>query len=77
MRNGYQVKVGLQTEQRAVFVTERKVSHPGLARDVGLPQPVCRVAASASVQRDSIEREGGYRKARAGRAVLGVSAEDG
>jgi seryl-tRNA synthetase len=75
-RNGYQVRVSVKTDQRAVFVTERKVSTPASLEVSGfrnqyvlslqaLPTNVTRLAVKAD-----------FEKLIPGGRVLAVSAEE-
>jgi hypothetical protein len=75
-RNGYQVRVSVKTDQRAVFVTERKVSTPASLEVSGfrnqyvlslqaLPTNVTRLAVKAD-----------FEKLMQGGRVLTVSAEE-
>ncbi|MEX5216805.1 MAG: hypothetical protein AB7G68_01075 [Nitrospiraceae bacterium] len=75
-RNGYQVRVSVKTDQRAVFVTERKVSTPASLEMSGfrnqyvlslqaLPTNVTRLAVKAD-----------FEKLMQGGRVLSVSAEE-
>jgi hypothetical protein len=75
-RNGYQVRVSVKTDQRAVFVTERKVSTPASLEVSGfrnqyvlslqaLPTNVTRLAVKAD-----------FEKLIQGGRVLAVSAEE-
>ncbi|MBX3235406.1 MAG: hypothetical protein KF814_04585 [Nitrospiraceae bacterium] len=75
-RNGYQVKVGLKTEQRAVFVTERKVSTPASLEMSGFRNQyvVSLQALPSNVTRLSVKAD--FEKLMQGGRVLGVSAEE-
>ncbi|HJR78357.1 MAG TPA: hypothetical protein VJ805_15360 [Nitrospiraceae bacterium] len=75
-RNGYQVRVSVKTDQRAIFVTERKVSTPASLEVSGfrnqyvlslqaLPSNVTRLAVKAD-----------FEKLIQGGRVLAVSAEE-
>lgn len=75
-RNGYQVKVSLKTDQRAVFVTDRKVSNPASLEMSGFRNQyvVSLQALPSNVTRLSVKAE--FEKLMQGGRVLVVSAEE-
>lgn len=75
-RNGYQVKVGLKTEQKAVYVTERKMSNPGSLEVSGFRNQylILLQALPANVTKLSVKAE--FEKVAQGGRILSVSAEE-
>jgi hypothetical protein len=75
-RNGYHVKVSLKTDQKAVFVTERKVSPPASLEIAGSRnQYVLSLhALPSNVTRLSVKAE--FEKLAQGGRVLSVSVEE-
>ena len=75
-RNGYQVKVSIKADQKAVFVTERKVSNPVSLEVAGFRnQYVIAVQAQPmNVTRLSVKAE--FEKLAQGGRILSVSAEE-
>lgn len=75
-RNGYQVRVSIKADQKAVFVTERKVSNPISLEVAGFRnQYVVSVQAqSMNVTRLSVKAE--FEKLAQGGRILSVSAEE-
>ena len=75
-RNGYQVRVSIKADQKAVFVTERKVSNPVSLEVAGFRnQYVVSVQAqSMNVTRLSVKAE--FEKLAQGGRILSVSAEE-
>jgi hypothetical protein len=75
-RNGYQVRVSVKTDQRAVFVTERKVSTPASLEVSGFRNQyvVSLQALPANVTRLAVKAD--FEKLMQGGRVLTVSAEE-
>ena len=75
-RNGYQVRVSVKTDQRAVFVTERKVSTPASLEVSGFRNQyvVSLQALPTNVTRLAVKAE--FEKLMQGGRVLTVSAEE-
>jgi murein DD-endopeptidase MepM/ murein hydrolase activator NlpD len=75
-RNGYQVKVSLKTDQRAVYVTERKVSNPASLEVAGFRNQyvIALHALPANVTKLSVKAE--FEKVAQGGRILSVSAEE-
>lgn len=75
-RNGYQVRVSIKADQKAVFVTERKVSNPVSLEVAGFRnQYVVSVQAQPmNVTRLSVKAE--FEKLAQGGRILSVSAEE-
>ncbi len=75
-RNGYQLKVGIKTEQKAVYVTERKVSNPGSLEVAGFRNQylISIQALPASSTKLSVKAE--FEKVAQGGRILSVSAEE-
>ena len=75
-RNAYQVRVSIKADQKAVFVTERKVSNPVSLEVAGFRnQYVVSVQAqSMNVTRLSVKAE--FEKLAQGGRILSVSAEE-
>lgn len=75
-RNGYQVKVSIKSDQKAVYVTERKVSNPVSLEVAGFRNQyvVSLHAEPGSVTRLTVKAE--FEKLAQGGRILGVSAEE-
>lgn len=75
-RNGYQLKVSLKTDQRAVYVTERKISNPASLEVAGFRNQylIALQALPANVTRLSVKAE--FEKVAQGGRILSVSAEE-
>ena len=75
-RNGYQVKVSIKADQKAVIVTDRKVSNPASLEVAGFRnQYVIAVQAQPlNVTRLSVKAE--FEKLAQGGRILSVSAEE-
>ncbi len=75
-RNGYQVRVSIKADQKAVFVTERKVSNPVSLEVAGFRNQytISLQAQPANVTRLSVEAE--FEKLAQGGRILSVSAEE-
>ncbi len=75
-RNGYQVKVSVKTEQKAVYVTERKVSNPASLEVAGFRNQylISLQALPANVTKLSVKAE--FEKIAQGGRILSVSAEE-
>lgn len=75
-RNGYQVKVSVRTDQKAVYVTERKVSNPASLEVTGFRNQylVSLHAVAPSVTRLNVKAE--FEKLAQGGRILSVSAEE-
>jgi hypothetical protein len=75
-RNGYQVKVSIRTDQKAVYVTERKVSNPVSLEMAGFRNQyvVSLQAQPANVTRLSVKAD--FEKLAQGGRILTVSAEE-
>jgi hypothetical protein len=75
-RNGYKVKVSIKADQKAVFVTERKVSNPVSLEVAGFRNQyvISLQAQPANVTRLSVKAE--FEKLAQGGRILSVSAEE-
>lgn len=75
-RNGYHVKVSVKTDQKAVYVTDRKVSNPASLEVSGFRNQylVSLQAIAPSVTRLSVKAE--FEKLAQGGRILSVSAEE-
>lgn len=75
-RNGYHVRVSIKTDQRAVFVTDRKVSSPGSLEVSGFRNQyvVSLKALPTNVTRLAVKAD--FEKLVQGGRVLSVSAEE-
>ncbi len=75
-RNGYQVRVSIKADQKAVFVTERKVSNPVSLEVAGFRNQytVALQAQPANVTRLSVKAE--FEKLAQGGRILNVSPEE-
>ncbi|HLZ32569.1 MAG TPA: hypothetical protein VKP13_01035 [Nitrospira sp.] len=75
-RNGYQVRVSIKADQKAVFVTERKVSNPASLEVAGFRNQytVSLQAQQPNVTRLSVKAE--FEKLAQGGRILSVSGEE-
>jgi len=75
-RNGYQVRVSIKSDQKAVYVTERKVSNPASLEVAGFRNQyvVSLHAQPANVTRLSVKAE--FEKLAQGGRILSVSADE-
>ncbi len=75
-RNGYQVKVSIKSDQKAVYVTDRKVSNPVSLEVAGFRNQyvVSLQAQPTNVTRLSVKAE--FEKLAQGGRILSVSAEE-
>jgi len=75
-RNGYQLKVSIKTDQKAVYVTERKVSNPASLEVAGFRNQylISLQAMPASVTKLGVKAE--FEKVAQGGRILSVSAEE-
>ncbi len=75
-RNGYQVRVSIKADQKAVFVTERKISNPASLEVAGFRNQyvISLQAQPANVTRLSVKAE--FEKLAQGGRILSVSAEE-
>ncbi|HEX5647420.1 MAG TPA: hypothetical protein VFX56_10650 [Nitrospira sp.] len=75
-RNGYQLKVGIKTEQKAVYVTERKISTPASLEVAGFRNQylISLQALPANVTKLGVKAE--FEKVAQGGRILSVSAEE-
>jgi F0F1-type ATP synthase membrane subunit b/b' len=75
-RNGYQVRVSIKADQKAVFVTERKVSNPVSLEVAGFRNQyiVSLQTQPANITRLSVKAE--FEKLAQGGRILSVSAEE-
>jgi hypothetical protein len=75
-RNGYQVRVSIKADQKAVFVTERKISNPASLEVAGFRNQytVALQAQPTNVTRLSVKAE--FEKLAQGGRILTVSAEE-
>jgi hypothetical protein len=75
-RNGYQLKVRLKTDQKAVYVTERKISNPASLEVAGFRNQylVALQALPSNVTKLSVKAE--FEKVAQGGRILSVSAEE-
>jgi restriction endonuclease Mrr len=75
-RNGYQLKVTLKTDQKAVYVTERKVSNPASLEVAGFRNQylIALQALPSHVTKLTVKAE--FEKVAQGGRILSVSAEE-
>lgn len=75
-RNGYQVKVSIKTDQKAVYVTERKISTPASLEVAGFRNQylIALHALPSNVTRLSVKAE--FEKVAQGGRILSVSPEE-
>ncbi len=75
-RNGYQVKASLKTDQKAVYVTERKMSNPASLEVAGFRNQylIALQALPANVTKLTVKAE--FEKVAQGGRILSVSAEE-
>lgn len=75
-RNGYRLKVSVKTDQKAVYVTERKVSNPASLEVAGFRNQyvIALQALPANLTRLSVKAE--FEKLAQGGRILSVSAEE-
>ena len=75
-RNGYQVKASLKTDQKAVYVTERKISNPASLEVAGFRNQylIALQALPANVTKLTVKAE--FEKVAQGGRILSVSAEE-
>jgi chromosome segregation ATPase len=75
-RNGYRLKVSVKTDQKAVYVTERKVSNPASLEVAGFRNQyvIALQALPANLTRLSVKAE--FEKLAQGGRLLSVSAEE-
>jgi hypothetical protein len=75
-RNGYQLKVSIKTDQKVVYVTERKVSNPTSLEMAGFRNQylVSLQALPANVTKLGVKAE--FEKVSQGGRILSVSAEE-
>jgi hypothetical protein len=75
-RNGYQIKVSLKTDQKAVYVTERKTSTPASLEVAGFRNQylIALQSLPANVTKLSVKAE--FEKVAQGGRILSVSAEE-
>ena len=74
-RNGYHIKVSIKTDQKAIYVTERKVS-PLPRLSPRFTESICAVSSCTSLERHPAQRQGRLRKTGPGGRILSVSAEE-
>ncbi len=75
-RNGYQIRVSIKSDQKAVFVTERKISNPASLEVAGFRNQyvVSLQAQPANLTRVIVKAE--FEKVAQGGRILSVSAEE-
>ena len=75
-RNGYHIKVSIKTDQKAIYVTERKVSPPTSLEVAGSRNQyvVSLQALPSNVTRLSVKAD--FEKLAQGGRILSVSAEE-
>lgn len=75
-RNGYQLKVSIKTDQKAVYVTERKVSNPASLEVAGFRNQylISLQALPANVTKLSVRAD--FEKVAQGGRILSVNAEE-
>ncbi len=75
-RNGYQLKVSIKTDQKAVYVTERKVSNPASLEVSGSRNQylIALQALPSNLTKLSVKAE--FEKVAQGGRILSVSAEE-
>lgn len=75
-RNGYQLKVGVRTEQKAVYITERKISNPASLEVAGFRNQylISLQALPANGTKLGVKAE--FEKVAQGGRILSVSAEE-
>lgn len=76
LRNGYQLKVGVRTEQKAVYITERKITNPASLEVAGFRNQylISLQALPANVTKLGVKAE--FEKIAQGGRILSVSAEE-
>ena len=76
VRNGYQIKAGLKTDQKAVYVTERKTSNPASLEVAGFRNQylIALQALPANVTKLTVKAE--FEKVAQGGRILSVSPEE-
>lgn len=74
--NGYQLKVSIKTEQKAVYITERKISNPASLEVAGFRNQylISLQALPANVTKLGVKAE--FEKVAQGGRILSVSAEE-
>lgn len=75
-RNGYQLKVGIKTEQKAVYVTDRKVSPPASLEVAGFRNQYVISLQTASGNGTKLGVKADFEKLAQGGRILNVSAEE-
>jgi hypothetical protein len=75
-RNGYRLRVGVKTDQKAVYMTERKVSNPASLEVAGFRNQylISLEALPANVTKLGVKAE--FEKVAQGGRILSVSAEE-
>ena len=75
-RNGYQIKVGIKTEQKAVYITERKISTPASLEVAGFRNQylISLHALPANVTKLGVKAD--FEKVAQGGRILNVSPEE-
>lgn len=75
-RHGYQLKVGVRTEQKAVYITERKISNPASLEVAGFRNQylISLQSLPANVTKLGVKAE--FEKVAQGGRILSVSAEE-
>lgn len=75
-RNGYRLKVSVKTDQKTIYVTERKVSNPASLEVAGFRNQyvIALQALPANLTRLSVKAE--FEKVAQGGRILSVSAEE-
>jgi hypothetical protein len=75
-RNGYQLKVGIKTDQKAVYVTERKVSSPASLEVAGFRNQYLISLQALPPNSTKLGVKAEFEKVAQGGRILSVSAEE-
>ncbi|HXV69363.1 MAG TPA: hypothetical protein VD738_10610 [Nitrospira sp.] len=75
-RNGYQVRVGIKTDQKAVYVTERKVSNPASLEVAGFRNQYLIALDALPANGTKLSVKADFEKVAQGGRILSVSAEE-
>ena len=75
-RNGYQLKVSVKTDQKAVYVTERKVSNPSSLEVSGSRNQYLITLQSLPANLTKLSVKAEFEKVAQGGRILSVSAEE-
>lgn len=75
-RNGYQVKASLKTDQKAVYVTERKISNPASLEVAGFRNQYLIALQALPANGTKLTVKAEFEKVAQGGRILSVSAEE-